>query len=247
MRLAPMTGLTGGLIGFGDSSEDVSKFTLGAMLQAAPTDGVDTGSNVPNWGLCELVWVRSTSATAIAAGRLVHLDKNFTILDVPDTANTGRPVYVSLSNFAAGDSTTQYGWVLRSGICPVQYAVAATAGAVYVTDAGQATPTASDGQQLLNATCLIAAASAFTRSGTTQNGSTLVKLARTNGIFYDVTVTGTGVPASTEVSKVGPSTNEIVINNAATASGTVTLTFTPTGYGIVHLDRAFIQGQDAVT
>ena len=243
MRLAPMSGLVGHLIGFGDSSSEVSDFNLGAMLHAAPTDGVDTGTNVPNWGVCELVWVRYASATAILPGRLVHIDKNFTILDVPDTANTGRAVYATISNFTAGDVTTQYGWVLRSGICPMQYAVAATTGAVYCTDAGQATPTASAGQQVLNATCLIAAASAFTRSGTTENLSTLVKLARTNGIFYNITVSGTGIPASTEVSKVGPSTNEIVINNAATATGTVTLTFTPTNYGIVHLDRAFIQGQ----
>ena len=243
MRLAPINGLVGKLLDFGDSSTDSNRYTVGAPILAAPTDGVDTGTNVPNWGVCELLWVRSTSSSTFNPGRLLHIDKDFTILDVPDTANTGRPVYVSLTKWAAGNTTTQYGWVLRSGIAPVQYAVAATTGAVYCTDAGRATPTAAAGQQVLNATCLIAAASAFTRSGTTQNGSKLVKIARTNGIFYDLTVSGTGVAASTEVESIGASGTEFMMNNAATATGTVTLTFTPTNFGICHFDRAFIQGQ----
>lgn len=243
MRLAPINGLTGRLLDFGDSSTDTDRYNIGTHLFAAPTDGVDTGTNVPNWGLCELVWVRSTSASTFNPGRILHLDKDFQILDMPNTANTGRPVYISLTKWAAGNVTTQFGWVLRSGICPVQYSVAATTGAVYFAAAGQATPTPTAGKQILNATCLIAAASAFTRSISTQNGSSKVQLARVNGVFFDITVSGTGVPASTEVSAINPSGNEITINNAATATGTVTGTFTPTGYGICQIDRAFVQGQ----
>lgn len=239
MRLAPLTGLVGSQLDF-SGSHDSARANVGAPLLAAPIDGVDTGTNVPNWGVCELVYVRYASATVIDPGRLVHVDKNFTILDMPNTANTGRPVYVTLSRFTAGDVTTQYGWVLRSGIAPVQYSVAATAGAVYFAAAGQATPTLTAGKQLLNATCLIAAASAFTRSGTTTNGSTKVTIPRTNGIFYGVTVSGTGVPASSEVTEIG--TDFFVMSEAATATGTVTLTFTPTGFGICEVNRAFVQG-----
>lgn len=243
MRLAPINGLTGRLLDFGDSSDQTDRFNLGTNIYCAPTDGVDTGTNVPNWGMCEVIWVRSTSSSTFNPGRLLTLDKDYTIADVPNTGNTGRQVYVSLSKWAAGNVTTQYGWVLRAGICPVQFAVAATAGAVFVGAAGQATPTAAAGKQILNAVTLIAAASAFTRTITTQNGSGIVKLSRTNGIFFDITVSGTGVPASTEVSAIDPSGQQITINNNATATGTVTGTFTPTGYGIVHLDRAFVQGQ----
>lgn len=242
MRLAPISSIVGTLLDFGSSDSDSSQFNLGATLMAAPTDGVDTGTNVPNWGLCELQFVRYASATVIDPGRLLHVDKNFTILDMPNTANTGRPVVVALSRFAAGDVTTQYGWVIRAGICPVQYSVAATAGAVYFAAAGQATPTLTAGKQLLNATCLIAAASAFTRSITTLNGSNKVKVSRTNGMFYGLTVSGTGVPASSEITAIDPSGTEFTMSEVATATGTVTGTFTPTGFGICQIDRAFVQG-----
>lgn len=252
MRLAPIGALTGALLDFstsvdvpttGYSGGATSKFTPGAIIQAAPTDGVDTGTNVPNWGLCELVWALNAS-TAIIPGNLVAIDKDFNIVVNPVTAGTGRPVYVALTNFAAGSTTRQGGWIMRAGIAPVTYSVAATAGIVYQGTAGNATPTQANGLQILNARCLIAAASAFTRAGcSTQNGGFFLKMPRVNGCFIGQTVSGTGIPASTEISSIDPGGLGVTINNAMTATGTITATFTPTGYGIVQLDRAFVQGQ----
>jgi hypothetical protein len=251
MRLAPLN-MTGVLLDF-STSEDApttgygpsgssSPFSPGTIISAAPTDGIDTGTNVPNWGICEIMYVFNSS-TAIIPGTLVVVDKDFNIVVNPATSNTGRPVYVALTNFAAGSTTRQGGWVLVSGIAPVTFSVAATAGAVYRGTAGNATPTAAAGAQILNATTLIAAASAFTRQVTTQNGGTFLKMARVNGCFIGQTVSGTGIPASTEISAIDPGGNGVTLNNAMTATGTVTGTFTPTGYGIVHFQRAFIQGQ----
>jgi hypothetical protein len=247
MRLAPIDALVGQSLDF-NGSEDYavntgggSQIAPGTVIHAAPTDGIDTGTNVPNWGACELLYALNTSASTFAPGRLVHVDKNFAILDMPVTANTGRPVYVTLTNFAAGNVTTQGGWLLRSGICPVQYSVAATAGAMYGGTAGVATPTLAAGRNLLNATCLIAAASAFTRTGTTRNGSNKVSFARTNGMFFGLTPSGTGIPASTIV-YIDPNGSDIFLSANCTATGTVTVTFTPTGFGICQVAAPFVQG-----
>jgi hypothetical protein len=64
----------------------------------------------------------------------------------------------------------------------------------------------------------------FTASGTTTNLSATVTLAASNTLIgAGQTVTGTGIPANTTV--VSIVTTTLVLSNAATASGTVTLTF----------------------
>ncbi len=250
MRLAPLSSLTGTLLDFSGST-DTARFTLGALIEAAPTDGLDTTANVANWGQCELLYVRSTSSSVINPGRLVTIDKNFTIADLANTAGLGQPVFVTLTRFTAGNTTTQYGWVLAAGIAPVQYAVAATTGLIYIGGAGQATPTQANGKQINNASCLIAAVSTFARSVTTTTGSSFVKVARVTGAYVGQAISGTGIPASSVISSIDPGGTGFVIGSAigtpvtATASGTVTGTFTNTGYGICQLNRSFAQGQVA--
>ena len=250
MRLAPVSSLVGILLDF-STSEDApttgygpagshSPISPGMIIDAAPTDGIDTGTNVPNWGMSELMYVYNTGS-AVVPGTLVTVDKDFNITAAASTANTGRPVFVALTNFAAGSTTRQGGWVMCSGIAPVTFSVAATAGPVYLGTAGNATPTAAAGKQILNATTLIAAASAFTRTIVTQNGSRIIKIARTNGLFIGQAVSGTGVSGT--VSAIDPGGNQFTLSANATATGTVTGTFTPTGFGIVQFSRPFGQGQ----
>lgn len=258
MRLALANGtLVGQLLDFSVSDDLPTTFTGGTsspiqpgfMASAVSTDGgIDTTSNTPNWGAAEILYVVNTSSSTFNPGRLVHIDSNFALLDMPNTANTGRPVYVTLTRFTAGNTTRQGGWVLRAGMCPVSYSVAATAGAVYFAAAGQATPTLTAGKQILNATCLIAASGSFTRTVTTQNGSPRVRLARVNGLYLGQAISGTGIPASSVISSIDQSGTELVIGSAvgtpvnATATGTVTATFTHTGFGICQIDRPFVQG-----
>lgn len=64
----------------------------------------------------------------------------------------------------------------------------------------------------------------FTQSATTVNTSATITLAAVNPLVgAGQTITGTGIPANTTV--VSVSTTTVVMSNAATASGTVTLTF----------------------
>jgi hypothetical protein len=64
----------------------------------------------------------------------------------------------------------------------------------------------------------------FTATATTVNGNATITLSASNALVgAGQTVTGTGIPANTTV--VSVSTTSVVISNAATASGTVTVTF----------------------
>jgi hypothetical protein len=248
MRLAPIDAIAPATLDFSASS-DVKEMALGTQLRAAGTD-YDTTANVANWGVASVVYVSSVGAAAILPGTLVVLDKNFRITaTAASEANTGRPVYVALTNFAIGSTTEQYGWILRQGIAPVRYSVAATAGNVYGGTAGVATPTAAAGVQILNARCLIAAASTFTRAVLTQTGSSKVRLSSVAGIYVGQAISGSGIPASSVVSSIDVGGTFVVIGSAvgtpvnATATAQVTATFTNTGYGICQLDNPTFQSQ----
>lgn len=258
MRLAPFS-TVGSPLDFSGSDDyttiggGTSGFTgvsPGTIIEAAPTTGVDTTANVPNWGVCEVMYVLNTSSNSFIPGTLVTIDKNFAISTVPNTGLTGTPCYVVLSNFSAGNVTPQGGWVLTRGVAPVKYAVAATAGPVYISaTAGQATPTnPTGGKQIIAATCLIAASGSFTRSVQTQTASSRVQVTNIAGIYVGMAISGTGIPASSVVSAIDSSGTAVVIGSAigtpvnATATGSVTGTFTHTGYGICHVNNPQVQG-----
>lgn len=251
MRLAPITGLTGALLDFSTSDDypttgftngNSSPYTPGAIVIAGPTDGIDTTAGVPNWVHSEIMYVFNSGA-AVLPGALVTLDKDLNITAAASTANLGNPTFVALTSFSAGSTTRQGGWVMLSGVAPVKFSVAATTGAVFLGTAGAATPTAAAGKQLLNAQTIGAAATAFTRQIRTVNGSKQIQCSRVNGIFLGQAVTGTGVGASAVVTSIDPSGTAFNVDVASSASGSVTGTFTPTGYGIVRFDRMFSQGQ----
>lgn len=254
MRLVATSGtLTGSLLDFSGSDDypttgwvqgASSPIQFGTQIEAVGDAGLITTANVANWGACELLYVRNNGA-AVVPGTLVHLDKDFNISAVPNTGATGRPVYVTLTNFSIGSTIPQGGWALRAGICPVVYAVAATTGPVYISaTAGAATPTNPTGtKQLGNATCLIAGASTFTRQITAKNLSRQVRVPTTAGLYIGQAISTAGntpIPASSTIASIDPSGLFITLNNAAVASGTATATLTNTGFGICQLDRSFI-------
>ena len=250
MRLAPLGLLTGSLLDFSTSS-DAKEMSLGTIVHAQGTD-YDTTANVANWGQAELVYVSSTQAAALIPGTILVQDKNFRVAAsaaAATQANTGQGLLVALTNFGIGSTTEQYGWALRRGVGPVLFSVAATVGKVFAGTAGKATPTAAAGSQILNATTLIAAASTFTRTGLTKTGSSRVKFPNVAGMFVGQAISGTGIPASSVISAIDSNGTDVLIGSAigtlvtATASGSVTVTMTNTGYGIVQWDYPFYQGQ----
>lgn len=236
MRLAPMTAIAGKLVNF-FTADDVQKHQLGTRMDAVDSDYLAV-ANVGNGGGATVIYAKGVGT--FATGRLVHLDKDYNILDVPVTGNTGRAVHVVLSNFTA---TSNFGWIGRCGTFPVSFSVAATVGAVFGGAAGQATPTAAAGRQILNAVTFIASTGAFTRTTRTRNGRPQVEVNDVSGMFPGMAVSGTGIPGGATIATIDNSGNLITLSANATASASVTGTFTHTGFGMVHIDSPFMQGQ----
>jgi hypothetical protein len=214
-------------------------FPLGALVQAWD----------PFIGPMELVFAQFTTAsTLVNVGRLVHLDENFTLLDMPNTANTGRSLYVVAQRFpsTAGISATNplFGFVARAaGRFPVQASAAFTAGAMYFAAAGQTTHVLTAGKQILNARGLISSAGTLTKSAYTQTGSPMLSVGNKDGLYPGVAVSGTGIPGGTTITTLDTGLNNTVQLSAnATGTAAITATFTHTGYTIAQFDRPFVQG-----
>lgn len=236
MRFSPVGALTGTPINF-LAAQTLQTMQLGARLQATDSD-YSTLASIGNGGGITAMYVRCP--TVINTGRLVHVDKDFVVSDVPVTAGTGRPVFVVLSPFGPGAS---FGWVGREGAFPVQFSVPATAGPVFAGASGQASPTAAAGRQLLNATTLLGSAAAFTRFARTRAGLNFIVLNDTTGIFPGMAVSGAGIPGGAVVAGFEQDNTTVRLSVNCTASASVNTTFTHTGYGIVQLESAFVQGQ----
>lgn len=234
MRFAPQN-LTADPIGPfpGDTAATVA---LGTRVRCCSNDYLAT-AGVINGGAGDFIYVKAV-ATHVT-GSLVIVDKDWNIAACPVTANTGRPAYVAMSMF---DSTNAYGWIMVSGVCPIKTSVAATVGPVFVGTAGVVSPTAAAGKALLGSTCLVAASATFTRQGRTRNGSKRIEINDTTGLYPGLVPSGTGIAAGT-IESVDPSGQFFNNSAVSTATGTVTVTFTHTGYGIFHIESPFVQGQ----
>lgn len=252
MRLAPQNGLVGSLVTFG-ASEDyttvgggTSGYTgiiPGTVIQVAPTmDTTATTAGLSDWIGGEVMAVLYTGSAAVGVGRLMHLTRSAGLTDVPNTANTGRPVVVTLTSFSAGDTTPQFGWVMTKGITPVQFTGTVTTGALYIGGAGIATSTAAAGKQILSASCLITN-TVFARQVNTKNGSFAITMNSQQGLFPGIGVTGTGIPGSTTVASLDPDGITVYLSAAATATGSVSASFSATGFGTCIINAAFVQGQ----
>lgn len=85
----------------------------------------------------------------------------------------------------------------------------------------------------------------ITTSADTSNGGTTLSNVDTAGLYTGMLVTGTGIPASTYIVSIG--VNSVVISNAATADGTVDLTFANFyPYTDVQVTGAFSSGSFVV-
>jgi len=94
----------------------------------------------------------------------------------------------------------------------------------------------------------VAASSTFIKTGTTRNGSTEVFVSNLDAVFVGLPVSGTGIPGGATVapgynnspnarnSSAGSATS-FLLSAAATADGTVTLTFTRTNFLVMGGQR----------
>ena len=199
------------------------------------------------WGPLEVVYVYAPSA--IRQGGLVKLTPTFPTnkwrydaIEVDNTANLGRPLYVAMAAFGAGT----YGWVANMGIVPVNCTSSIAADTTFgIVGTGQG-GTNSAGKQVLNARVIAPATTTVVKNNCFANvGSVRLQVPSTDGLFAGVYMSGTGIQAATTIVDIDPSGNFVTLSLPTTAAvGTVTATYNNATvfYNVVHIDRPMAQG-----
>lgn len=201
----------------------------------------------PYWGGQELIYLAVPTSTAIKVGGSVTWDTDLKTVTLPNTANLGVPVAFALNAVASDASNVQYAWFLIEGKLPAYSgASVAAAAAIGITAAGQLGAN-SAGKQILNVRVVAAATTTVAKANTsTQSGSTLIKVTNTDGWFVGVALSGTGIAASTVITAIDPDNRTVTMNNAATATGSVTVTGTYNDgtnfWNVLVADRPMSQG-----
>lgn len=220
--------------------DNVQRHKLGATITV-----VD-----PYYGGQELVYLAIPVSTALKVGHAVTWDLNNNIIALPNTANTGFPVALSLNSVASDAANVQYSWFIFEGQALAwSNASVAAAAAIGVVAAGQLGAVAN-GKQILNTRVAAAATTTVAKANTsTQSGSLLLKVTNTDGWFVGVALSGTGIQATTTVTAIDPDNRTVTMSLAATATGSVTVTGTRNDgtnfYNLLVIDRPFVQGQIA--
>lgn len=187
----------------------------------------------PFWGGGVFMYIESDAA--ILKGSLVMVDHEFKGDLLPSTALQGFGFGVSMAPLADGE----FGWIQLVGKAVYKTnATVAAAGVVAVAAAGILGATAT-GKQLIGIRNLLAATATKTVTANTTNGNGVLTTAGYDGLFLGMALSGTGIPASTKVAKLDPDGRTIYTGSAigtlgdknSTATGTITLTGTYTGYG----------------
>jgi hypothetical protein len=202
--------------------DTVQRMQLGIVVEA-----VD-----PYWGGGTFLY--GIAGEALAKGNLVNYTEVWSFIKLPSTANMGRPFGVVMAPMAINE----FGWIQVAG------RVAASSSADVAADAAAGIGTAgnvganSAGKQLLGYRSRIANAGtvAITNVQTTNN-SAILRTKGYDGWFLGMALSGTGVPASTVVAKLDPDGRTVYMGSAvgtvdklATATGSVTVTGTYTGF-----------------
>jgi predicted RecA/RadA family phage recombinase len=199
----------------------------------------------PYWGAGKFVYVKS--ADAILKGSLVTWSEVYAGTLLPSTAGQGFQFGVAMNAIPSGS----YGWLQTEGLAVYKTnATVAADTAVAVAAAGIA-GTLANGKQLLNTRNRISATGTVTKTATTVNASSrLVCPQGYDGLFLGAALSGTGIPASTVVAALDPDGRTVymgsvigTIDKTATATGSITLTGTYTGYGAAIINNPFAQGQ----
>lgn len=207
--------------------------------------GVKVDAVDPYWGFGTFIYVKSNDS--IIKGSLVRIGKAPTFLGTlyPNTGNLGQPFGVAMAPMASGT----YGWVMVVGAAVYKTNATVAADAAIGLAAAGIAGTNGAGKQMLNTHNVLAATATITVTAQTQLGSSQLDTAGYDGFFLGMALTGTGVPASTVVAALDPDGRTISMGSAiatidvvATATGSITLTGTYTGYGQGIICYPFIQG-----
>jgi len=191
----------------------------------------------PYFGAGEFVYGRA--GAALNMGQVCVMDSAFVATAVGNTANLGRQLYIA----AAPMAQDAYGWFNMSGTYPWNSTASVAAGTtVGITAAGQVGANTA-GKQILGAVSVRPATTTVVKANSvTMTGWNVVQLPDTDGLFVGQTASGTGIPGATTVSSIDYAKSQVTLSNNATANGTVSVTFTNTGFNTVGSNRPIAQG-----
>lgn len=207
--------------------------------------GMEIAAVDPFWGHGVFLYLKSTDA--ILKGSTIIWDESYNAVLVPNTANQGFPVAVAMAPAASGT----YFWAQIAGRAVYKTnATVAADGAMGITAAG-ILGASSAGKEIIGCRNRIAATGTKTFTAQTFTGDYKLLTSGYDGAFLGMALSGTGIPVSTVVAKLDPDGRTIYMGSAigtvgdktATASGSITLTGTYTGYGSGLLNRPVAQGR----
>lgn len=202
----------------------------------------------PILGFGEFIYLQGVASTV--AGSVVNYNPftGATTLNVP-AAITNLPLAIAVAPTVAN----LFGWYQVAGTAVVANNATAAAGKPFLVGTGTISSTSTTGQEVLNAQIVTANGSTFTKTGTTRNGSTELFLSNLDAVFVGCPISGTGIPGGTSVaagfnnspngrnSSAG-SAASLIMSAAATADGTVTVTFTRTNFSLLSGQNYVSQG-----
>lgn len=204
----------------------------------------------PLLGAGEFIYLQGVASTVAGSAVTYNPFTGVTTLDAA-TANDGSPIAFALAPTVA----SLFGWYQISGTAVAANNATAAAGNAFRKATGQIGSAAVAGTQILGGCkILVANSTTFTKTCTTRNGSTVLIVPNLDGVFVGLPVSGTGIAGGTTVaagynnspngsnSSAG-SAATLILSAAATADGTVTVTFTRTNFSLVGGHRYFGQGQ----
>lgn len=216
--------------------------------------GLKVSAVDPFWGYGEFIYIKSNDA--IIKGSLVAYGGVATALGVqtrflgtllPSTTLQGFPFGVAMAPMASGT----FGWIQVVGAVIYKTSATVAADAAVAIAAAGVVGASAAGKQLLNTRNVVAATGTNTAVVNTVAGTGVVTFRDGfDGFFLGMAITGTGIPASTVIAKLDPDGRTIYTGSAigtlgdknSTASGSVTLTGTYTGYGQGVVMYPFCQG-----
>lgn len=204
----------------------------------------------PIMGAGEFMYLQGV-ASVVAGSRVSYTAHTGVTVLSDATQNSGLPNAFAMAALVA----STFGWFQISGAAIAVNGGTAAVGTGKVAASGAITSAAVTGGQILGGVILVANGTTFTKTCTTKNGSTLLQVPNFDGLFVGLPVSGTGIPGGTTLAagvdgspaSLGGTPGGggyITLSAAATADGTVTVTFTRTNFSIFGGGGRFaVQGQ----
>ena len=208
----------------------------------------------PFWGYGEFIYIKSNDAllkgSLVAYGGVsvaLGVVTRFLGVLLPSTTLQGFPFGVAMAPMASGT----FGWIQVVGACVYKTSATVAADANVAIAAAGVVGASATGKQLVNVRNTIGATGTQTFIANTVNGTGVVTCRDGfDGAFIGMALSGTGIPASTVVAKLDPDGRTIYTGSAigtlgdknSTATGSITLTGTYTGFGQGVVMYPFAQG-----